>query len=57
MTFHFAEMIAEKQAITYVDDVIPQTKTKAEMWKNLDFLFKGLRSSGLKAAQTKPNSP
>ena len=31
MTIHFAEMIAKKQAITYVDDVILQAKTRAEM--------------------------
>ena len=31
MTIHFAEMIAKKQAITYIDDVILQAKTKAEM--------------------------
>ena len=31
MTIHFAEMIATKQAITYIDDVILQAKTKAEM--------------------------
>ena len=28
MTIHFAEMIAKKQAITYIDDVILQAKTK-----------------------------
>ena len=53
MTIHFAEMIAKKQAITYIDDVILQAKTKAEMWKNLESYFKCLRSSGLKAAPNK----
>ena len=56
MTIHFAEMIAKKQDITYIDDVILQAKTKAEMWKNLESYFKCLRSSGLKAAPNKPNS-
>ena len=37
MPRQFAEMIAKKQAITYNDDVILQTKTKAEMWKKLEF--------------------
>ena len=46
-------MIAKKQAITYIDDVIFQAKTKAEMWKNLESYFKCLRSSGLKAAPNK----
>ena len=46
-------MIAKKQAITYIDDVILQAKTKAEMWKNLDFYLKCLRSSGLKATPNK----
>ena len=53
MTIHFAEMIAKKQAITYIDDVILQAKTKSEMWKNLESYFKCLRSSGLKAAPNK----
>ena len=53
MTIHFAEMIAKKQAITYIDDVILQAKTKAEMWENLESYFKCLRSSGLKAAPNK----
>ena len=43
MTIHFAEMIAKKQAITYIDDVILQAKTKAEMWNNLESYFKCLR--------------
>ena len=50
MTIHFAEMIAKKRAITYIDDVIRRAKTKAEKWKNLNSYFKCLRSSGLKAA-------
>ena len=33
-TIHFAELIAMKQAITYIDDVIFQAKTEAEKWKN-----------------------
>ena len=53
MTIHFSEMIAKKQAIAYIDDVILQAKTKAEMWKNLESYFKCLRSSGLKAAPSK----
>ena len=53
MTIHFAGMIAKKQAITYNDGVILQTKTKGEMWKNLESCFKCLRSSGLKAAPNK----
>ena len=43
MTIHFAEMIAKKQAITYIDDVIFQAKTKAEMWKILEPDFNSLR--------------
>ena len=53
MTIHFAEMIAKEQAFTYIDDVILEAKTKAEMWKNLESYFKCLRSSGLKAAPNK----
>ena len=53
LTNHFAEMIAKKQAITYLDDVTLQAKIKAEMWKNLKSCFKCLRSSGLKAARNK----
>ena len=34
MTIHFDEMIAKKQAITYIDDVILQAKTEKDMWKN-----------------------
>ena len=52
MTIHFAEMIARKQAITYIDDVILQTGTKKDMWKNLESYFQCLRSSGMK---TSPN--
>ena len=55
MTIHFAEMIAKKQAIPYIDDVILQAKTKAEMWKNFESYLKCLRSSRLKAAPNKPN--
>ena len=43
MTIHFAEMTATKEAITYIDDVILQAKTKAEMWENLESFFKCLR--------------
>ena len=43
MTIHFSEMIAKRQAITYIDDVILQAKTKAEMWKNIESYFKCLR--------------
>ena len=50
MTIHFAEVIAKKQAITYIDDVILQTGTKNDMWKNLESFFQCLRSSGLKTA-------
>ena len=53
MTIQLAEMIAKEQAVTYIDDVILQAKTKAEMWKNLESLFQCLRSSGLKAAPNK----
>ena len=53
MTIHFSEMIARKQSITYIDDVILQAKTKAEKCKNLEWYFKCLRSSGLKAAPSK----
>ena len=53
MTIHFVEMIAKKQAITYIDDVILQAKTEAEMWKTLESYFKCLRSAGLKAAPNK----
>ena len=53
MTIHSAEMIAKKQAITYIDDVILQAKTKQEKWNNLDSYFKCLSASGLKAAPNK----
>ena len=53
MTTHFAKMIAKKQAITYIDDMILQAKTKPEKWKSLETYFKSLRSSGLKAAPNK----
>ena len=53
MTIHFAEMIAKKQAITYIDDVILQAKTKKDMWKTLESYFQSLRSSGLKVAPNK----
>ena len=53
VTIHFAGVIANKQAITYIDDVIFQAKTKAEMWKTLESYFQCLRSSGLKAAPNK----
>ena len=43
MTIHFAEMIAKKQAITNIDDVIFQAKTKAEKWKILEPYFKNFR--------------
>ena len=51
MTIHFAEMIAKKQAVTYIEDVILQAKTKVEMWKNLESYFQCLISSGLRAKQ------
>ena len=53
MTIHFVEKIAKKQAITYIDNVILQAKTKAEMWKNLECFIKCLRSSGMKPAPNK----
>ena len=53
MTIHFVELIAKMQAITYIDDVILQAKTKSEMWKNLESYFNCLKSSGLKAAPNK----
>ena len=53
MTNHFAEMIAKKQAMTYIDNVILQANTKAGMWKNLESYYHCLRSSGLKAAPNK----
>ena len=40
MTIQFAEIIAKKQAITYIDDVILRAKTKAGMWKNLESYFR-----------------
>ena len=45
--------LQKKQAFSYIDDVILQANTKAEMRKNLDFNFQCLRSSGLKAAPNK----
>ena len=42
MTIHFAEMIAKNHAITYIDDVILQAKTKAEMWKKFRIFFQML---------------
>ena len=53
MTIQFAEMIAKKHAITYIDEVIFQAKTMAGMWKNLESYFRCLRSSGLEAASHK----
>ena len=53
MTIRFAEVIAKKQAITNIDDLILQVKTKAELWKSLESCFKCLRSSGLKVAPNK----
>ena len=53
MTVHFAELIAKKKAITYIDYVILQAKTRQEMWINLDSYFKCLISSGLKPAPNK----
>ena len=55
MTIHSAEMIAVKKAITYIDDVILQAKTKKDMWENLESYFQCLRSSGLKATPNKTN--
>ena len=52
-TFHFVEMIAKKQALTYNHDVILQAKTMAEMWKSSESYFHCLRSSGLKPAPNK----
>ena len=46
-------MIAKKQAITPINDVIFQAKTKKDMRKNLKAYFQCLRSSGLKAAPNK----
>ena len=46
-------MVAKNQAITYIDDVIVQAKTKNDMWKNLESFFSCLRSSGLKASPNK----
>ena len=43
MTIHFAEMIAKKQAITYIDDVFLQAKTEKDMWKILESYFQCLR--------------
>ena len=45
MTIHSAEMIAKKQAVTYIDDVILQAKTKKDIWRNLESYFECLRSS------------
>ena len=53
MTIHFAEMIAKKQAITDIDDVILQANIIAEKWKKLESYFQCLRSSGLKATPNK----
>ena len=53
LTIHFAEMIAKKQAITYIDGVILQARNKAELWKNLESFFQCLTSSGLKVAPNK----
>ena len=52
MAVHFAEMFA-KQAITYIDYVILQAKTKKDVWRNLESFVQSLRSSGLKAAPNK----
>ena len=53
MTILFAETMAKKQAITYIDDVILQAKSKQDMWKILESYFQRLRSSGLKAIPNK----
>ena len=53
MTINSGEIIAKKQAKTYIDDVIFQARTKEDMWNNLNSYFKCVRSSGLKAAPYK----
>ena len=53
MTIHFVEMIARKQGITFIDDVILQAKTMTEMWINFESCFQCLKSSALKAAPNK----
>ena len=50
MTIHLAEMIARKQAITYIDNVILQAETKNDIWKKRESYSQCLRSSGLKTA-------
>ena len=49
---HFAEMFA-KQAITYINVVVLQAKTKKGMSKNLEQFLQFLTSSGLKATPNK----
>ena len=39
MTKYFSGMVATKQAISYIDDVILQAKTKFDIWKDLEFYF------------------
>ena len=46
-------MIARKQAITYIDDVILQVKTKKHMRRNLESFFQRSQSSRLKTAPNK----
>ena len=39
MTIHFSGMVATKQAISYIDDVILPAKTKFDIWKDSEFYF------------------
>ena len=50
MTIHCAVIIAMRQAITYIDNVIQRAKRKTDMWKSFESYFQWLKSAGLTAA-------
>ena len=53
MTIHFAPLIRNKQAITYIDDTIMQSQTETEMFEIINMYHHLLRKSGLKAQPEK----
>ena len=50
MSIHFEPLITKKQAITYIDDTIRQSKNKIEMFTVINESHILLRKAGLKAA-------
>ena len=53
MIIHFDPLIRKKQAITYIDDTIMQSKTRSEMFTIIIEYHTLLRKAGLKAAADK----